>query len=45
MLVSVKPGQAQSSEGVATDEYPASEQADLCRVIGWLASQPWSTDR
>jgi uncharacterized protein len=32
-----------SSEGVATDEYPASEQADLCRVIGWLASQPWST--
>jgi uncharacterized protein len=32
-----------SSEGVATDEYPASEQADLCRVIGWLAAQPWST--
>ena len=32
-----------SSEGVAVDEYPASEQADLCRVIGWLASQPWST--
>jgi uncharacterized protein len=32
-----------SSEGVATDEYPASEPADLCRVIGWLASQPWST--
>jgi putative CocE/NonD family hydrolase len=32
-----------SSEGVATDEYPASEQADLCRVIGWLAGQPWST--
>jgi uncharacterized protein len=31
-----------SSEGVAVDEYPASEQADLCRVIGWLASQPWS---
>jgi uncharacterized protein len=29
--------------GVATDEYPASEQADLCRVIGWLASQSWST--
>jgi len=28
---------------VATDEYPASEQADLCRVIGWLAEQPWST--
>jgi uncharacterized protein len=32
-----------SSEGVATDEYPASEQADLCQVIGWLAAQPWST--
>jgi predicted acyl esterase len=32
-----------SSEGVAADEYPASEQADLCRVIGWLAEQPWST--
>jgi uncharacterized protein len=32
-----------SSEGVATDEYPASEQADLCRVIDWLASQPWAT--
>ena len=32
-----------SSEGVAVDEYPASEQADLCRVIGWLAGQPWST--
>ena len=32
-----------SSEGVATDEYPASEQDDLCQVIGWLAGQPWST--
>jgi uncharacterized protein len=32
-----------SSEGVATDEYPASEQDDLCQVIGWLADQPWST--
>ena len=32
-----------SSEGVATDEYPASEQADLCQVIAWLADQPWST--
>jgi hypothetical protein len=28
---------------VATDEYPASEQADLCQVIAWLAAQPWST--
>jgi hypothetical protein len=25
------------------DEYPASEQADLCQVIAWLAAQPWST--
>jgi uncharacterized protein len=32
-----------SSEGVATDEYPAGEQADLCQVIAWLAAQPWST--
>jgi putative CocE/NonD family hydrolase len=32
-----------SSEGMAADEYPATEQADLCRVIGWLAAQPWST--
>ena len=32
-----------SSEGVATDEYPASEQADLCQVIDWLAARPWST--
>jgi putative CocE/NonD family hydrolase len=32
-----------SSEGMAIDEYPASEQADLCQVIGWLAGQPWST--
>ena len=28
---------------MATDEYPASEQADLCQVIAWLAAQPWST--
>jgi len=32
-----------SSEGAAVDESPAGGQADLCRVIGWLASQPWST--
>jgi uncharacterized protein len=32
-----------SSEGAATDEYPASEQADLCQVIDWLAARPWST--
>ncbi|HEX8132066.1 MAG TPA: CocE/NonD family hydrolase [Actinomycetes bacterium] len=32
-----------SSEGVATDEYPPQEQADLCRVIARLAAQPWST--
>jgi uncharacterized protein len=32
-----------SSEGLATDEYPPGEQDDLCRVIAWLADQPWST--
>jgi putative CocE/NonD family hydrolase len=32
-----------SSEGVADDEYPPQEQADLCRVVEWLAAQPWST--
>jgi uncharacterized protein len=31
-----------SSEGVATDEYPASELTDLATVIEWLASRPWS---
>ncbi len=30
-----------SSEGAATDEYPAREQDDLCAVIAWLAAQPW----
>lgn len=30
-----------SSDGDATDEYPAVEQADLVEVIGWLAEQPW----
>jgi putative CocE/NonD family hydrolase len=30
-----------SSDGVATDEYPAQEQRDLCEVIAWLAGQPW----
>ena len=32
-----------SSGGDATDEYPASEQADLVEVIGWRADQPWCT--
>jgi predicted acyl esterase len=32
-----------SSDGLAVDEYPAREQADLCEVIGWLADQPWCT--
>ncbi len=32
-----------SSEGIATDEYPAEEQSDLAAVIAWLADQPWST--
>lgn len=32
-----------SSEGIATDEYPATERTDLLAVIDWLATQPWST--
>jgi putative CocE/NonD family hydrolase len=32
-----------SSEGVATDEYPAAEQRDLGEAITWLAAQPWCT--
>ncbi len=32
-----------SSEGIATDEYPATERDDLMAVIDWLATQPWST--
>ena len=32
-----------SSEGVAADEYPPQEQADLRQVIDRLAAQPWST--
>lgn len=32
-----------SSDGLATDEYPAQEQRDLCGVIAWLAGQPWCT--
>ncbi|HEX6844535.1 MAG TPA: CocE/NonD family hydrolase [Actinomycetota bacterium] len=32
-----------SSEGIATDEYPASERTDLLAVIDWLATRPWST--
>jgi hypothetical protein len=34
-----------SSEGIADDEYPASERTDLAAVIEWLATQPWSTGR
>lgn len=30
-----------SSEGIATDEYPESELADLTEVIEWLAAQSW----
>ena len=30
-----------SSGGIAVDEYPAVEQRDLVRAIGWLASQAW----
>ncbi len=32
-----------SSEGIATDEYPAGERGDMMAVIEWLATQPWST--
>jgi uncharacterized protein len=31
-----------SSEGIATDEYPATERTDLAAVIAWLAGQEWS---
>jgi uncharacterized protein len=34
-----------SSAGIATDEYPPQEQADLQEVIAWLAAQEWSTGR
>ena len=30
-----------SSDGIATDEYPESEQRDLAELIGWLADQSW----
>jgi len=30
-----------SSEGIAEDEYPPQEQADLADVIAWLAAQEW----
>jgi predicted acyl esterase len=32
-----------SSEGIATDEYPAEERTDLVTVIDWLATQTWCT--
>src|SRR5947209_1529364 len=32
-----------TSEGIATDEYPEVERTDLETVIGWLATQPWSS--
>jgi putative CocE/NonD family hydrolase len=32
-----------SSEGVASDEYPAVERTDLVAVIEWLAAQSWCT--
>ena len=34
-----------SSSGIATDEYPAVERADLRTTIEWLAAQPWSNGR
>jgi predicted acyl esterase len=32
-----------TSEGIATDEYPAAERTDLVALIDWLATQEWST--
>jgi uncharacterized protein len=34
-----------SSDGVAEDEYPAQEQADLIDAIDWLAAQDWCSGR
>jgi putative CocE/NonD family hydrolase len=34
-----------SSEGIAVDEYPPREQADLVQAIAWLAEQEWSNGR
>ncbi|MBA2642618.1 MAG: CocE/NonD family hydrolase [Actinobacteria bacterium] len=34
-----------SSEGIAVDEYPPQEQADLAEAIAWLAEQEWSSGR
>jgi hypothetical protein len=34
-----------SSGGIATDEYPDDERADLRAVIEWLATRPWSSGR
>jgi uncharacterized protein len=34
-----------SSAGIAVDEYPPQEQADLTEVIAWLAAQSWSSGR
>ena len=34
-----------SSEGIATDEYAAQEQADICASIAWLAEQEWCTGK
>ena len=34
-----------SSEGIATDEYTAQEQADVCTAIAWLAEQDWCTGK
>ena len=34
-----------SSEGIASDEYPAIERTDLATVIDWLATRDWSPAR
>ncbi len=32
-----------TSEGIATDEYPAVERTDIATVIDWLATREWSS--
>jgi hypothetical protein len=34
-----------SSDGIAVDEYPPQEQADLAEVIAWLAAQDWCSGK
>src|SRR3990170_7867801 len=34
-----------SSEGIAEDEYTATEHSDICEAIEWLVAQEWSSGR